>query len=690
MDRLCREILSLLVPLYPQLRQSWGELALAWGCDCAIRGIAFRSLQLFRALLPKINRLQLANMIGRISGTVSSATDESLQSFTREVLITYTGLVKSNLDPDLLPPLFWCACACLSTTVEQEFLTVLQLLEALLTKLDLDDAKTVDALISYRPTGWTGPEPTLQPLIIQGLRSSSACDLSLTLLGRLAKIDDAELIDPSGGRVRDIFTVLLPWCLNKMDGGSMDVDIAALAIDLAQLAELEGRHSISKLMKSFSKGIIRTRDDLLRQGVSCIREHFASQGPTAPVTLLLGLVLNSKKWIQVKSMEILKTLFQNPLSRAPIARSELLDPLLRLLTTDLAPQALEVLDEPLTITGGPNPAQGQALVSPSAQSAKTVFGVPTESGWAVPMPEERIQMCRSNILAVYDTCKPNNRPSMVTFEPETRNRLANQSFFPVQNPTSLGDLVSTLNDLNNFFQKDDVYLRPNSATGLARADSKRRVAEIVSRSLGRSTMRQAVSSDWISSQIFRDSIADTIPDGGNAPFIGLFSVSNSAETTSLTPSTSIEVMNNNFLRDPDGGESDSLEEHANMHGNGIFYHALDGPMPQQQYSHQSYSYGGREIANDDGYTARVPLTNGSNAVNGTQGTSGRYDYDSESDSGTDSFALDRLVGRARSLVRKKSAAKVRSKSRGPSSGVASPNEDLSPPYSISQRYEQRR
>jgi hypothetical protein len=691
MDRLCREILSLLIPLYPQLRQSWGELALAWGCDCAIRGIAFRSLQLFRALTPKINRLQLANMIGRISGTVSSATDESLQSFTREVLITYTGLVKSNLDPDLLPPLFWCACACLSTTVEQEFLTVLQLLEALLTKLDLDDAKTVDALISYRPTNWTGAEPTLQPLIMQGLRSSSACNLSLTLLGRLAKIDDAELIDPSGGRVREIFTVLLPWCLNKMDGGSTDVDITTLAIDLAQLAELEGRHSISKLMKSFSKGIIRTRDDLLRQGVSCIREHFASQDPTVPVTLLLGLVLNSRKWIQVKSMEILKTLFQNPLSRTPIARSELLDPLLRLLTTDLAPQALEVLDEPLTIAPGLNPAQGQALVSPSGQGAKTVFGVPTDSGWAVPMPEERIHMCRSNILAVYDTCKPNNRPSMVTFEPETRNRLATQSFFPVQNPTSLGDLVSTLNDLNNFFQKDDVHLKPNSSTGLGRADSKRRVAEIVSRSLGRSTMRQAITSEWISSQLFRDSIAETIPDGGNAPFIGLFSVSNSAETTSLTPSTSIEAMNTNFLRDPDGGESDSFEEHANMHGNGPFYHALDRDRGthQQQYSQQSYPYNGTESTNDDGYTVRVPSTNDSDGANGTNGTNGRYDYDSESDSGTDSFALDRLVGRARSLVRRKSSTKARSKSRGPTSMASPPHEDVAP-ISISQRYERRR
>jgi hypothetical protein len=379
-------------------------------------------------------------------------------------------------------------------------------------------------------------------------------------------------------------------------------------------------------------------------------------------------------------MEILKTLFQNPLSRTPIARSELLDPLLRLLTTDLAPQALEVLDEPLTIAPGPNPAQGQALVSPSGQGAKTVFGVPTESGWAVPMPEERIHMCRSNILAVYDTCKPNNRPSMVTFEPETRNRLATQSFFPVQNPTSLGDLVSTLNDLNNFFQKDDVHLKPNSSTGLERADSKRRVAEIVSRSLGRSTMRQAITSEWISSQLFRDSIAETIPDGGNAPFIGLFSVSNSAETTSLTPSTSIEAMNTNFLRDPDGGESDSFEEHANMHGNGPFYHALDRDRGthQQQYSQQSYPYNGRESANDDGYTVRVPSTNGSDGANGTNGTNGRYDYDSESDSGTDSFALDRLVGRARSLVRRKSSTKARSKSRGPTSMASPPHEDVAP------------
>ena len=275
---------------------------------------------------------------------------------------------------------------------------------------------------------------------------------------------------------------------------------------------------------------------------------------------------------------------------------------------------------------------------------------------------------------------------MVTFEPETRNRLATQSFFPVQNPTSLGDLVSTLNDLNNFFQKDDAYPKPNNATGLARADSKRRVAEIVSRSLGRSPMRQEISSDWISSQLFRDSMASTIPDGGNAPFLGLFSVSNSAETTSLTPSTSIEVMNNNFLREPDGGESDSFEEHANMHGNGTFYRRLDGGTHRQQYSQQSYSYNGRGGVDDDEYTVRVPLANGSDGVNGTNGTNGRDDYDSESDSDTDSFALDRLVGR---LVRKKSSTKVRSKSRGPTTMAAPPHEEIAP-VSISQRYERRR
>src|SRR5277367_2620945 len=123
MDRLCKDVLSLLVPLYPQLRQEWGDLALDWGTTCPIRSIAFRSLQLFRVLMPQINRPQLANVIGRITNTIAELAN-NIQAFTWEMLVTFSAIAKSEIDPSLLPPIFWCACACLSTTMEMEFLTV--------------------------------------------------------------------------------------------------------------------------------------------------------------------------------------------------------------------------------------------------------------------------------------------------------------------------------------------------------------------------------------------------------------------------------------------------------------------------------------------------------------------------------------------------------------------------------------
>lgn len=433
MLRLSGEVLSLLVPLHPQLRQEWGDLALIWGTTCPIRSIAFRSLQTFRALMPRINRHQLASMIGRISNTISEL-DEHLQSFTREMLITFTTIAKSGVDQELLPPMFWCTCACLSTAVEQEFLTVLGLLDALLDRLDLNDSHVIDSLLAFRPGNWVGPETNLQTLVMVGLRSSVTCDAAIALIGKLVQVEDPELIDTTGDRVKNLFTALMPWFLNAMDGKMIDGAIATMAIHVSHLAELEGRTSMARLLRSFSKGIIRTRDDFLRQGVSCIREHCSSQDPTAPVTLLLGLVLNSQRWLRIKSMEVLKTLFQHPQGRMPVARSELLTPLLRLLTTDLAPQALEVLDEPLTISGGPSPvhalrmsmhftAIGASQHKNLSDGVESIFGTPSESGWSIASPEDSVDLCRGNTLAVFDACKPNNRPSVITFEPEARSRL---------------------------------------------------------------------------------------------------------------------------------------------------------------------------------------------------------------------------------------------------------------------------
>lgn len=566
MERLVNDVLGMLVPLYPQLRQDWGDLALDWGTTCPIRSIAFRSLQLFRVLMPQINRTQLANMIGRITNTISEP-EKNIQAFTREMLVTFAAIVKSDVDPALLPPIFWCACACLSTTMEMEFLTVLALMDTLFQRLDLNDAATVDSLRAHRPAKWSGPDPNLQSMVIMGLRSSVTYEASFALLAKLAKISGGWLIEDSPNRVRELFTIALPSCIHVKDGGEVQGDLNSFTIDISRLAERYNCISISKLAKSFAKGIIRTREDLVRQGVACLRDEFGSQA----VSLLLGLVCNSERWLKMKSMEILKVLFQHPQSRMPLARSELLNPLLRLLSTDLAPQALEVLDEPLAIAAGPSPAyafrMSVAGLEPSKEetsegSASHFNLAPSESGWSIPHNDQLVAACRENTLAVFDTCKPNNRPSVINFEPETRSRLAvTSSFFSLENPTSLGDLVSTLNELNDFFQKDEGEAFSNGGRRAANNQAAyNRATEILSRSLGRTSGQRAAPSSGDSHQRSIESTNEglnapnTDTDQPPTPFVGLFSVGGTSHTHTRGQE-SMDTLNNNFLRSVDDTSS---------------------------------------------------------------------------------------------------------------------------------------
>ncbi|CCA66737.1 hypothetical protein PIIN_00418 [Serendipita indica DSM 11827] len=566
MQRLCKDVLSLLVPLYPQLRQEWGELALDWGTTCPIRSIAFRSLQLFRVLMPQINMLQLATMIGRITNTVSEP-DKNIQAFTREMFTTFAALAKSEIDPALLPPLFWCACACLSTSTELEFLSVLNLVDVLLQRLDLNDAETVESLKAHRPLRWTGPDPNLQSMVVVGLRSSVTYEASYNLLAKLARINDAWVLDSSPDRVRELFTIILPCCLQVKDGEELQVDTIGFANDIARLAERVNCTGIARLTKSFAKGIIRTREDLLRQGVACLRDDFGTQA----VSLLLGLICNPERWLKVKSMEILKVLFQQPQSRIPLARSELLNPLLRLLNTDLAPQALEVLDEPLAIAGGPSPAHafrmsmaGMEVTQEDAES--TIDLTASSSGWSVPQSEERAQMCRANTLAVYETCKPNNRPSIINFEPEARSRLAaTNAFFPLDDSASLGDLVSTLNELNDFFQKDSVEpTQLSRSRSLGSRAAYNRATEILSRSFGRVAGTQAVSADEREAGTVETSGNTMAPGDQEVPqtpfFTDLFSVP--APQSTPRPNEHMFNLNQNFLRGPDESDEGAEQNHG--------------------------------------------------------------------------------------------------------------------------------
>ncbi|THH13619.1 hypothetical protein EW146_g6621 [Bondarzewia mesenterica] len=445
---------------------------------------------IFRALRPSATQADLALLLGRLSNTIA-APDENIQSFTAELIQTLTALVDSEeLDIALVPQMFWCACACLYTTVEAEFLQIVGFFDSLLSRLDLDDQNTVEFLLAQRPYDWMGSS-SMQSSLLVGLRSSKTSGATIKILEYLTKFSDNRLIDESEGRVRDLYTISLPWCLRAMTDETHDPALENFATNIGYLAEMEGRSSIARIMTSFVKGRFRTKDDFLRQSVASLREHYGVENWTEVVTLLVGLVLNQEKWLRVHSLQILKVLFQQRETRNPVELlgSELLMPLLRLLETDLAPRALEVLEEPMTISGGGLPAKQVLRMSmhmsmhlkPMAKevdSIADVFGMPEESGWCIPRPDQLRAMCRANVMAVFDTCKVPSRPSRIDFEPENIERLAS----PDPLDEDLGDLVQNLHELSTFFQDNTIDLKTPSLPTMPSQQLEARVAAILAKS----------------------------------------------------------------------------------------------------------------------------------------------------------------------------------------------------------------
>ena len=508
MNALCSRVLSYLDTLAPFVVGQWGSLALTWATSCSVRAIAFRSLQIFQALMPRVKKADFALLLGRLSNTIA-APEENLQSFTTEIFSTINAVAEFNdLNKTILPQVFWCACAGLATTVESEFIQVLKLLQCILTKVDLEDPTTVEQLLSQRPNNWRG-SPYLQPALLKGLRSSVTFAPTMQVLQRLAKIKDGQLIDDTSDRLRDLYTAALPSCLNAMDNPSQAAPIKAFADDIAALAGAEDRKSIQKIMNSFSKGHFRTRDDFLRQSVSSLREHYGAQYWPNMVTLLLGLILNTERWLRVNTMQIIKVLFQQRQSRNPSDHlgSEVLMPLLRLLETDLAPEALDVLDEPIVMSGGGSAAKqvirmsmhfGGALPMLSdGDGATRTFGVPEESGWCVAQTAQAREICRANVMAVFDTCSVPTRPSRIDFEPEAEGLAAIRSRTAgADDEDDLSGLVKNLHELTTFFE-------PGATTSAPTRRLEARVAAILAKS----------------------SAPDSVSDTPQTPFLDVFRIS---------------------------------------------------------------------------------------------------------------------------------------------------------------------
>lgn len=427
MDQTIQEILSLFSSSMPELKEQWATIALSWATTCPVRHIACRSFQIFRCLLYFVDATMLGDMLARLSNTIADVTPD-IQGFAMQILMTLNAITTQLDTEELLkcPQLFWAAVASLETTSEKEFVEVLSLLSKYISKIDLNSAATVECLASVFPPKWSGKFEGLQGCVIAGLRSSTSYEPTIRFLDKLNLLESNEMVAGSDRLCISILATL-PRFLHALEISDVNADIIEVAEQLSVLCEVENRSNLARIFTSLAKNRFRSKKDFLGQTVQAIRSNFFPFYDGKSIKFLLGLLFNKIPWIKEESMEIL----QEILPYVDLKKEEfngigadLIMPLLRLLQTDYAEKALSVLDQVANISVGTldkyvlRVSLGDKAIKKEYESAGTLFGIPDDNGWSIPMPEATAVRCRNNVHSVFYTCSlsSSDEPSIIAEE----------------------------------------------------------------------------------------------------------------------------------------------------------------------------------------------------------------------------------------------------------------------------------
>lgn len=491
------EVVKIFSITYPGIREEWGKITLNWATNCPVRHLACRSFQLFRCILSSLDQQMLGDMLARLSNTISDEDDEII-TFSMEILTTLKTVIEALNNSDLIqyPQLFWTACACLQTVHEAEFSESLAILDRLLDKLDLADPAVLKLLRESYPAQWEGSFDGLAELVYKGVKSSTCYDRTLKILEKLAALPPSDLIGPDNVL---LFTVLanLPRYLRSFEKEVKDPLAFTSADNIANIADFKGYNDIAEALRSFVVMRYRTDKDFLTQMIAAIRVSFFPEQDFKTLVFLMGLLLNKHPWVKIKTMQLLCVVIPDVDTKKPEVTtrgSDLISPLLRLLQTEFCLQALQVLDNILTIplTGASTPLDRHHLRMSMAGShssrafrkeyerTQSLYGIPEETGWSIPMPAVHSTMTRHNVHAVFystvatETATAEVSTPKIEFRAEEYPPSFSGSYFPADDRTAtmtsdatrgdghIGDLVMTLDSLDDFFEEDDTIMTFNA------------------------------------------------------------------------------------------------------------------------------------------------------------------------------------------------------------------------------------
>lgn len=414
MDSLIRNVLQIFEGNIPTIQQDWGKVAIHWATTCKVMHIASRSFQVFRCLISFLDQSMLKDMLSCLANTISD-DNSGIQSFSMQVLMTFNAITAELYSEQLIafPQLFWSGIASLTTIHENEFIEVLSTLSKFISKIDFNSEDTVNCLIATFPAKWESRFEGLTKTIMIGLRSSNSYEPTLKLLSKLNTLNDSQII--GSGRHRVLMTLLanLPRFLNAQTTKRFTDDVVNAANMLGQMADRNEIGGLSRIIESLVKRRFRNKEDFIGQIMNILTRYFFPTYAAESLVFLLGMLFNKTSWIKIETMNLLKYIFREvDLTSDEFTGlgADLIAPLLRLLLTNYVDQALEVLDESTSISPSPFDkyylmmSVGDSHLRKEFSKVSTLFGIPDDSGWSVPMPAISTAITRNNIHSVYESC----------------------------------------------------------------------------------------------------------------------------------------------------------------------------------------------------------------------------------------------------------------------------------------------
>ena len=488
MEYLTAEVVKTFELTFPGIKDQWGRLSLTWATSCPVRHLACRSFQIFRCILTSLDHYMLGDMLARLSNTIADE-DTEIQTFSMEILTTLKTLI-AKLDAEKLvtfPQLFWTTCACLESINECEFLEAVEMLNEFLDKLDFHSPSVRRLLFDGQPSKWDGSFEGLQPLLYKGLRSSVCLDLTLSTLEKLISLPNDSLI---GDDSRLFFTILanFPRFLYAMDRQPLDPSTIKTAEALLGAADEQGLTGIAVVLDGYLASKYSTENEFVTQMFAALRDYYSpALLDFRMITMLIGFLTNGTAWVKLKTMKILCVIIPEVDMKKPEMAghgSDLISPLLRLLQTEYCMEALEVLDNIMTMSGSSMDKHHlrmsmtrstSKIIRKEYERTQSLFGIPEASGWAIPMPARKTDSTRANIHAAFYMCQTGEgiaAEPTPTPEVEFHADEFPYGYFPaseradtmmsddVRGEAPMGDLVSKLDSLDDFF--DDLSTSPPS------------------------------------------------------------------------------------------------------------------------------------------------------------------------------------------------------------------------------------